>query len=360
MFLVVLQSIGVAYAKDGPDFLVGAVGEFGLVNVKTKTDAELDKSGTAVGFKGVVEIPRGSSLFHLGLGFDSVSLKGEDKKLDIKQDHLTQAGFMDVAWYWQFNEYIMPGLDLRAMRGPGANFSVADRKKTSMLYEIGPGVRFSYPKLTGDLDLVGQATWLMSVQNSDRRVNTFLVGIGVTYPIQLPKSEAVPPPPPPPPPAPVPEPKPQPAPIKVVPPPASKPDVVANLGKAFLQFEHGKAVPDHASLDRLAKLAKMLKENEANWTHLSIIGHTDATGKKESNLKLSKDRAKAVKDFLVKEGIAQDCLSSDGVGDTKLLSDLPPNASEHRRVELNFVGVKDIEAFNKSLEGVFGTNAKGK
>lgn len=67
-----------------------------------------------------------------------------------------------------------------------------------------------------------------------------------------------------------------------------------------------------------------------------LSGHTDDTGAKEYNLKLSQARAAAVKAWLVAHGVAAARLTTHGYGDTRPL--VPNDSDEHRaknrRVEL--------------------------
>jgi outer membrane protein OmpA-like peptidoglycan-associated protein len=335
-----------AYGQQEPDLMVGLSTEGGLLNVNTKTLGEVDKTGMIFGLKGFAEIPYGFNLFHVGLGLDYASASGKDNKVKVKQAHKTTSGFLETAWFLNFGKSYMPGLELRAFSGPGANFSVPDKKKNSMLYEVGPGVRFALPKISDKVDLMGQLTWLMSLQNKDRSISNLLVGIGFSYPIHLSKKSTIDPPPPP---------VIQPEPPKVEAPVAPPPKFVANLGAGSLQFEKGSAKPDKASLERLIKLAQELVENEQNWTTLEIFGHTDATGKKEKNLQLSKDRANSVKSILTEHGVPMTKIkNAEGFGDTRLLPALSPVAPDHRRVELSFDGVENVESFNGLLESIFG------
>lgn len=64
---------------------------------------------------------------------------------------------------------------------------------------------------------------------------------------------------------------------------------------------------------------------------LLIAGHTDAVGSDTDNLKLSQERAQAVKDFLVERGIAPDRLIAKGYGEAYPVAS---NATEVGR-ELN-------------------------
>ena len=54
-----------------------------------------------------------------------------------------------------------------------------------------------------------------------------------------------------------------------------------------------------------------------NTLKIQINGHTDNVGSDENNLILSSNRAKAVQDFLIKNGILASRLSYKGFGETK-------------------------------------------
>jgi OOP family OmpA-OmpF porin len=100
-------------------------------------------------------------------------------------------------------------------------------------------------------------------------------------------------------------------------------------------FDTGKATIKPESAAALAPVGDLLKTNAA--LKLEIQGHTDNVGVAATNLKLSQDRAAAVKDYLVKTfGVAADRLTTGGFGDSKPVA---PNTDEagraqNRRVEL--------------------------
>jgi outer membrane protein OmpA-like peptidoglycan-associated protein len=102
-----------------------------------------------------------------------------------------------------------------------------------------------------------------------------------------------------------------------------------------IQFDTGQATITPASSSVLAPVGELLKTDPA--LRLEIQGHTDNVGGAAANLRLSQDRAAAVKTYLVQNvGIAADRLTTAGFGDTKPIAD---NASEagraqNRRVEL--------------------------
>jgi len=96
--------------------------------------------------------------------------------------------------------------------------------------------------------------------------------------------------------------------------------------KRQVQFATAKAVINKDSFELLDEVVDLLKKNPQ--IKLRIEGHTDTKGKPAKNLPLSKDRAKAVVDYLVKGGIDASRLSSEGYGQTCPIGD---NATEEGR-----------------------------
>jgi outer membrane protein OmpA-like peptidoglycan-associated protein len=100
-------------------------------------------------------------------------------------------------------------------------------------------------------------------------------------------------------------------------------------------FDTGKATLKPESAATLAPVGELLKGDTA--LALEIQGHTDNVGQAAANLKLSQDRAAAVKAYLVQTfGIPAARLTTSGFGDTKPVA---PNTAEagraqNRRVEL--------------------------
>ena len=69
---------------------------------------------------------------------------------------------------------------------------------------------------------------------------------------------------------------------------------------------------------------------------ITIVGHTDDDGSAEANLKLSKDRANAVREILVSQhGIAKSRIETDGKGEASPVAsnDTQSGKSQNRRVE---------------------------
>ena len=73
---------------------------------------------------------------------------------------------------------------------------------------------------------------------------------------------------------------------------------------------------------------------------VDITGHTDSDGAANSNLDLSKRRAKAVKQYLVSKGIKAERLETEGFGSTKPVvpNTTPGNKARNRRIEFHATG----------------------
>jgi len=99
-------------------------------------------------------------------------------------------------------------------------------------------------------------------------------------------------------------------------------------------FGVGSANIQPQSMGIIRQISQVLQQEQA--MNLKIIGHTDADGSDEINMKLSKDRAESVKNALVTVyGISADRLSSEGKGESEPLSDNSTldGKAQNRRVE---------------------------
>jgi len=108
-------------------------------------------------------------------------------------------------------------------------------------------------------------------------------------------------------------------------------------GKAILDglfFETGQAVLTEESQPALTAIATYLKGNAA--LSFYVVGHTDDTGKWDSNLSLSKNRALAVIEALEKYGVYTAQLTGHGVGPFAPVATNKSDAgkAKNRRVEL--------------------------
>jgi len=102
-----------------------------------------------------------------------------------------------------------------------------------------------------------------------------------------------------------------------------------------LQFEVSSSNIDSSSLDELNRLAEIMNEDAE--LRLIIRGHTDNTGDSNANLELSIDRANAVKNFLVENGVAAERIAAFGYGETRPIAsnETEEGREQNRRVELD-------------------------
>jgi outer membrane protein OmpA-like peptidoglycan-associated protein len=108
--------------------------------------------------------------------------------------------------------------------------------------------------------------------------------------------------------------------------------------KKEVHFLHGSAeiLPDSMAI--LEEAADVLR-SKPDLANIEIQGHTDDSGTPEYNLKLSTDRANAVKDVFVRNGVEASRLSAHGYGQDKPLvpNTSPKNRAKNRRVQLVIV-----------------------
>ncbi len=102
-------------------------------------------------------------------------------------------------------------------------------------------------------------------------------------------------------------------------------------------FNSGKSTFQQQTYPVLQSIAGILKEYPS--AKFSIEGHTDSDGKDAANQKLSEDRAAAVKNYLIENGIAASRLSSVGYGESKPIDTNKTKAGKanNRRVEVKLV-----------------------
>jgi outer membrane protein OmpA-like peptidoglycan-associated protein len=73
----------------------------------------------------------------------------------------------------------------------------------------------------------------------------------------------------------------------------------------------------------------------ANAQKIEISGHTDSRGSEEMNLKLSDNRAKSVRDYLLEQGVRSSVLISKGYGESNPIADNKTAAGrkQNRRIQ---------------------------
>lgn len=107
-------------------------------------------------------------------------------------------------------------------------------------------------------------------------------------------------------------------------------------------FATGKSDLNTSSKSSLLKFATSLKETPE--TDVTIYGHTDNTGSRDVNVKLSNDRAQSVSNFLVANGILKERLTTEGKAYDEPVADnsTVEGKAQNRRVEVYITANKQM------------------
>jgi outer membrane protein OmpA-like peptidoglycan-associated protein len=99
-------------------------------------------------------------------------------------------------------------------------------------------------------------------------------------------------------------------------------------------FATGKSDLNSTSIAELAKLCTSLAEHPD--TDITINGHTDNTGSRAINEKLSLERAQSVRNFIVGQGLAANRFTVNGLAYDVPVADnsTPAGRAQNRRVEI--------------------------
>ncbi len=116
-----------------------------------------------------------------------------------------------------------------------------------------------------------------------------------------------------------------------------KPVVGSVIPLNNLIFEVTKSKIEPESYTQLNNVVEMMKEHPK--MVIQLEGHTDFLGNDKKNFNLSEERVEAVKEYLVKNGIAKSRVKTVAFGGTKPLSreDSPEAHRLNRRVELGML-----------------------
>ena len=126
---------------------------------------------------------------------------------------------------------------------------------------------------------------------------------------------------------------PPPAPAAAAPPPPPPPakPIVTLHGP---EFDFDKATLKPEGKKHVDEAVRVMNDNPS--LHVSAEGHTDSIGTDAYNQRLSERRAKAVRDYMVSQGIDASRISTVGYGKTKPIADnkTAEGRAENRRVEI--------------------------
>jgi len=122
-------------------------------------------------------------------------------------------------------------------------------------------------------------------------------------------------------------------------------DVARALSIQVINFELDKAMIPEVNkpfLDRAATLIQEVPNIE-----LMIIGHTDNQASDAYNMELSRDRAEAVKEYLVSKGVDASKLTTKGMGESDPIADNSTEQGRFRNRRIEFA-VNDEAALNNT------------
>jgi outer membrane protein OmpA-like peptidoglycan-associated protein len=108
--------------------------------------------------------------------------------------------------------------------------------------------------------------------------------------------------------------------------------LIANMSDVLFKSGSFELLP--GARERLAKVSGIVLAYQG--LRLAVEGHTDSIGTDEYNRRLSEQRAYAVRDYLVQQGIEAEAISAAGFGKSEPVAsnDTPEGRQQNRRVEL--------------------------
>jgi outer membrane protein OmpA-like peptidoglycan-associated protein len=104
-----------------------------------------------------------------------------------------------------------------------------------------------------------------------------------------------------------------------------------------IEFDTGKATVRPTSTRVLDEAAALL--NQYPSLRVEVVGHTDNRGPREVNMRLSQQRADAVRDYLIKQGVDSPRIQTRGAGPDEPLDDNKTFAGrqKNRRIEFRII-----------------------
>jgi OmpA-OmpF porin, OOP family len=124
------------------------------------------------------------------------------------------------------------------------------------------------------------------------------------------------------------------------PPPQKRPPIAPDLTNlpafnADIQFDVDTPIVLPNSYQTVGRIADALVHASLQPYNFLIVGHIEATGKRESNAILSQRRADAIRDILVNTfKISAKRLQSVGLGEEQLLDPAHPNAPVNNQIQI--------------------------
>lgn len=341
--------IQVAIPQSAPsEVLLGGQLEGAWVKTQSKSKEDLDRSGTAMGLAGGLLFPvSDDAVMSTLIGLRTFDLSGTSNRR--RQLLQTFGGTLRVDYRWIMGSF-EPGLLLNLDQGPGTTLKLAEKNELTSMLSIGP--ELAYRWRTESNHIVGFVATTLDVNVAQQ--NNFMVLTGLQLWFKTTQTPMAHPPR---------ENEPETAESKPAvqekssapePPSPEVPDQIVMTSLRFksdvFQFELGKAQLTRSSQTKAKAVAETLHSFVGSWSHIDIEGHTDAKGDPATNQRLSEDRAQSIRTFFINHGIPESSLSAKGYGAERPLLGIAPDASENRRVELQFHNLQNAEALGKALD----------
>ena len=108
--------------------------------------------------------------------------------------------------------------------------------------------------------------------------------------------------------------------------------LIVNLSDVL--FDVGKSTLKPGAREKLAKISGIVVSHPG--LKLEVEGHTDSTGSEEFNQTLSEQRANAVREFLIQQGVNQASVTARGFGESQPVAsnETAAGRQQNRRVEM--------------------------
>lgn len=115
----------------------------------------------------------------------------------------------------------------------------------------------------------------------------------------------------------------------------NSPEVITMIEQSEVKFETDKADLSPSFQQLLKAVAKVMKDNPSYKLH--IMGHADDRASEEYNMTLSKKRADAARNYLISQGVSEDRLTTESLGETMPKNPLTTveGRAENRRVQFD-------------------------
>lgn len=117
-------------------------------------------------------------------------------------------------------------------------------------------------------------------------------------------------------------------------------DVEGLLRSRTIRFEGGSSALVPASQMLLDEVAQALQP--CLGSIIAVSGHTDNSGPEPGNLALSRERAVAVREALMRRGIPRDGLRARGYGSREPVAGLAPSDPANRRIEFSVIATEPL------------------